>query len=748
MEERQPISTLSLDPEKVAQILEPGGILERNLKGYEFREEQQKMLLNTLEAYNHDQIALIEAGTGTGKSLAYLIPALLWAVKRNERTVISTKTINLQEQILLKDIPLLEKALNVTVKAVLVKGMQNYLCMRKLEELQAEILLLSPEEAAEVKQIESWAYQTKDGTRSSLPVVPSMTTWEKMCAEYDTCLRNDCPHYQGCHFFKARNQAKDAHLLIVNHHLLFADLSTRDEEKLKRDAGILPDYQRIILDEAHHIEEIATEFFGTRLSQLYLFRLLGRLASEKDGKMQGKLPLLRQRLQEFYRKKDHPHGVTSLMTRFNIDLPGIRRDLQKLVVDFFDALNAFIQSQANSSGEDEAVSKDHKLRLLATHLVHPDWQTDILPRVDLLMQSLQSYQLMVESIDVDIGHLKEEKLDDQVRGIRFEIRALLLRLAEVHQMFKAFFKEDCPKNKVRWLEAQLLKIGMNTLAVDAELDVAQSLVDFLFKPFATIVMCSATLSTNHQFSFIRQRLGLREALIGNRAVTEHIYDSPFNYSQQALLLAPSDIDYPHEPRFLEQAMEQIWQTITISRGNAFILFTSYSMLKTCYTQLYQKMISQRFVPLRQGEDSRQNLLERFKKTNRSVLFGTDSFWEGVDVVGEALRCVIIVKLPFRVPTEPIVQARTELILQRGGDPFYEYTLPSAVVKFKQGFGRLIRHKKDRGCIVCLDKRLFTKAYGKMFLNSLPFCQHVFASSELVQQQMHDFYRRTHHLVRD
>lgn len=746
MEERQPISSLPLDPVKVSKILEPEGILERNLKGYEYRQEQQQMLLNALDAYNKDQIALIEAGTGTGKSLAYLIPALLWAVKRNERTVISTKTINLQEQILLKDIPLLEKALNVTVKAVLVKGMQNYLCIRKLEELMSEVLLLAPEEAAELKQIESWAYSTKDGSRSSLNVLPSMTMWEKLCAEYDTCLRNDCPHFQNCHFFKARNQAKDAHLLIVNHHLLFADLSTRDEERLKKDACILPEYQRIVLDEAHHIEEIATEFFGARLSQLYLFRLLGRLASEKDGKMQGKIPLLRQKVQDFYRKKQIPYEVTNLMTRFNIDLPTIRRDLQKLIVDFFDSLNQFIQSQTSSSEEEQA-NREQKLRLLPAHLVHPDWQTDLLPRVDLLMQSLQSYQQMIESIDVDLGLLKDDKLDEHLRGVRFEVRALVGRLKEMGYLFKVFFKENCPKNKVRWLETQLLRIGTNTLAVDAELDVSKSLVDFLFRPFSTIVMCSATLSTNHQFDFIRQRLGLNQDFLPDREITEHVYESPFNYSKQALLVGPSDIAYPHEPKFLEQAIEQIWQAIEISRGNAFVLFTSYSMLKQAYSALYERLVKHRYIPMRHGEDSRQNLLERFKKTNRSVLFATDSFWEGVDVAGEALRCVIIVKLPFRVPTEPIVQARTELILERGGDPFYEYTLPSAVVKFKQGFGRLIRHKKDRGCIICLDKRLFTKSYGKMFLNSLPYCQQVFASSELIYQQMLDFYKKTHHLTK-
>ena len=303
-----------------------------------------------------------------------------------------------------------------------------------------------------------------------------------------------------------------------------------------------------------------------------------------------------------------------------------------------------------------------------------------------------------------------------------------------------------PPERVRWIEVQMARGAPYLTLIDAELDISQQMVDRLFIPFSTVVLCSATMTTNKQFDYIRGRLGILPELLGERPVIQNLYESPFNYSQQALLAVPTDLPAPHQPQFLQAAVDAIWNSVQASQGNAFVLFTSYGMLKMCHDLLARRFEEQGYHPMKQGDLSRQALIEQFKAVDRSILFGTDSFWEGVDVVGEALRLVIIVKLPFRVPSEPIFQARSQAIEAKGGDAFMEYALPGAVVKFKQGFGRLIRNRRDRGCVVCLDNRLLTKGYGRLFLNSLPPCQTLFAPSDEVRRQMADFYRRTYYLT--
>jgi len=736
-----------LNVQDVLAILSPDGPLASSLKGFEARHEQKEMMRNVLEAYNHSRISLIEAGTGTGKSLAYLIPAMLWAIQSKERTVISTNTIPLQEQLLHKDIPLIQKALKLDIKAVLVKGMHNYLCLRKFDESQHEFLLMSPQEAEEMQKIDVWKESTHDGSRSSLPFVPSPGVWDKVAAESDTCNRNSCPYFQQCHFFKARRQANEAQILIVNHHLLFADLVRRAENDNFSDPAILPSYNRIVLDEAHNIEDIATEYFASHISQIDIIRLMARLTSEKGGKIQGKLPLLKDKLAAHYRN-EHPKDVASIYNRLTVDLPGMRRDLQQQTHDTFGAFFDFVQHlQANQRAEDFGQG-ENKLRIMPFHLSHPHWKERLIPRVKEFSFALQRYTQTLTALLKDIKFLKNVLLDEQLKGLQFEIDALAQRLQSCSLTLDTFMGEVIPSTKVRWIEIHALKSLINTTLVDADLDISKKLVEYLFSKFSTIVLCSGTLTTSGHFRFIRSRLGLTSDQLGKRAITEHIYDSPFNYSLQAMLAIPTDIPHPSDATFVKSAAEKIWLTIQSSRGNAFVLFTSYSMLKLCYELLEARLKEHRFNPLKQGDSERQKLLNAFKTTDRSVLFGTDSFWEGVDVVGEALRCVIIVKLPFKVPSDPIIQARSEAITARGGDPFMEYSLPQAIVKFKQGFGRLIRNRKDRGCIVCLDNRLTTKRYGQQFLSSLPTCQQAFVPSAEMQRLMTDFYRKTYYLVKN
>ncbi|HEY4832206.1 MAG TPA: helicase C-terminal domain-containing protein [Waddliaceae bacterium] len=717
-----------IDKEKAVALLQIDGALSSIIRDFEPRDQQQSMLQNIIDAYNENQIALIEAGTGTGKSIAYLIPALLWAVQNNERTLISTHTINLQEQLIHKDIPLAIKALGIQVKAVLVKGMSNYICLRKVDETRWEKSSLIGPEANQFEEIETWSELTHDGSLSDLAFVPSRNLWEKVCAEADTCNQKKCPFFKKCHFFKARRAADEAQILVANHSLLFADLACRLDVEEKKDQGILPDYSRIILDEAHNIEDVATEFFAKRVSHLQILRLISRLGSET----QGKLSLLNKKLHH-HDKCLEVGRYSSIHNKLTIDLPGIRRDLLQQLSDTFQSYHNFIQNIFLQDGI-------CKWRILPCHLEHPEWTNEVVLQSHDLIEICKKYVLMIKHLDTDFDRIDDSRLEEQLNGLRHEVNALARRLEGIQINLESFISKMITPSQVRWVETQQLKTMSNYTLIEADIDVAKALAESLFSRFPTITLCSATLTTNQAFDFIKKRLGLTSELLPNRTIRENIYSSPFDYSKQALLGVPLDMPDPSHPDFVPSACEKIWSAVRISQGNAFILFTSYAMLTTCYDRLQDRLTQNHFCVLKQGDATRKSLLEKFKATKSSVLFGTDSFWQGVDVAGDALRCVVLVKLPFKVPTEPLMQARTEAIAAAGGDPFYEYSVPNAIVKFKQGFGRLIRNNHDRGCILCLDPRIATKRYGKLFLNSLPPCRQVLATSDIIQQQMVDFYR--------
>lgn len=744
MEKLQCKTSPQLSVENVLAILKPGGVLSQRIQGFEPRIAQQKMSADVLDAYIHNKIALIEAGTGTGKSIAYLIPALLAAANNQERTVISTNTITLQEQLVHKDIPALISALNLNLKVVLVKGMNNYVCLRKLADAEVELRLLPSEDAEELEKINAWRRITPDGSRSGLSFIPTHAAWERVGAESDNCSRNDCPYYQECFFFKARRQANDAHILVANHSILFADLQRRAETNNYDSTSILPTYQRLVLDEAHHIEDVATDYFASRVNRLDLMRTLGRLSTEKQNKIFGKLPFLKDKIQTFF-NKGPPTSLSSVVSSLTMDLPAMRREIVDHIQEFFHHLLLFIEQTASSSKNEESIG-DLKLRLLPVHQESSDWKTNVVPPAIQLIESLKGYVQGLIGLEGSLKRIDNDRFHEQTKGVRNEIQALALRLESMALFLANFIQGAVDHTRVKWMETQKLRYLTNIQLVDARLNIASSLADFLFTKFPTVILCSATLTSNRNFAFIRERLGIVSHFLANKPVTENVYESPFNYRQQAMLVVPTDLPLPSHPDFIGTAIEKIWDAIQASKGNAFVLFTSYTMLKTCYERLIQRLQDNKYHVFKQGDGHRNDLLHQFKTTNYSVLFGTDSFWEGVDVAGDALRCVIIVKIPFRVPTEPIIQARTEALIAEGKDPFSEYSIPMAIVKFKQGFGRLIRNQRDRGCIVCLDTRLITKGYGKMFLNSLPDCEQVFADGRSIQTHMKEFYRKTYHLT--
>lgn len=680
----------------IASLLDSGGVFSEKLPSFEIRPGQQAMLQDVHQAYENNAIALIEAGTGTGKSLAYLIPALLWARDQGEPTIVATHTIALQEQLIQKDIPFILNTLDLNLKVVLVKGMQNYICLRKLHDAAAEV----PE------SLFRWVKTAQEGSKSELPLLPSNDLWEQIGAEGEACTHVKCPHYKECFVFKARREAADAHLIVANHHLLFADLSLRHASENYKEICVLPPYQRLVLDEAHHVEDVATEYFADKVSRRGLIHLLGRLLSDRSA---GKIMALHKRLFEIYPQG----GARELLDLLEITLPSQKRSLADLIHTTFETLAQFVRDH----------HKEERLRILPHHLAHPYWIQRLQPEVHSLIEAGRAFLQAVHLLDIYIK--RDSLLQPKCEGLIADINGIALRLEGAFEILSTFIFSPLDPKRVRWIE------GEGYLHM-ADLEIAPLLAASLFDRLPTAILCSATLATNGSFGFIRARLGIKEAV-------EKIYESPFDYHQQAFLSVPIDLPDPASPHFIKAAAESIFEAIERARGGTFVLFTSYQMLLQCKNLLEDPLQKNHYALFCQGAQGRSLLLDHFRSTERAVLFGTDSFWEGVDVVGEALRCVILVKLPFKVPSDPLFQARCEAIEAQGGSSFFDYSLPQAIVKFKQGFGRLIRNKDDRGCVICLDPRLVKKGYGKHFLKSLPDCPHYFEPRAALSQKWEKFY---------
>ncbi len=669
------------------------------------------MAAQVLDAYENESIALVEAGTGIGKSLAYLYPAVHWALKHKEKTVIATNTIALQEQLLHKDIPLLLKLLGEELKVCLVKGMGNYVCLRKLKENQEQLLLLSSSEDKEMQAIEMWVDKYHEGSFSNFPFSISNSTWEKVAVESESCTHVHCNYYKECFFFKERKKAADSQLLIVNHHLLLADLQR--QLKAPHQEAILPYYQRVVIDEVHHFEKIALESFSQTWSRLDLLRTLARLHSEMHPERSLLLSLSREL----------PQPLQAL----EIDLPAQRR----LCHDLLEVSCVKLRDFQTSITED----RETKRRFTEEVCTHPAWKEILIPELLHLAKELQRLSQMLSGLGRDLEKFKETPVYPKLMVPLVGISVILQKCEDAALFLEQFVKDEPKEKRVRWIE----KTPSNVTLVDASLDVSSLLNEHLFSKQKTSVLCSATVATARSFSFIKKRLGL---LPQTARIQEGIFESPFDYQTRTLFAVPVDFPAPSHPDFFSQATQAMKEIIEISRGSVFLLFTSYEMLEQCHRVLSQVETLKRFPFLKQKELPRHLLLEKFKKKEGSVLFATDSFWEGVDVSGEALRCVVIVKLPFSVPSDPLYEAYALSLEQEGLDPFSDYSVPQAVIRFKQGFGRLMRQKNDRGCVVCLDNRVIKKSYGNQFLKSLPPCQLCFAKKEEMYSQMREFYKKT------
>lgn len=692
---------------EIERFFSSGGILSKNLKGYEYREEQTRMAFAVAEAFNENRVAVIEAGTGTGKSLAYLLPSVFWAVRNKQRVVISTNTINLQEQLTKKDIPFLQKKGGLEFKAVLVKGRSNYLCLRKLSGIESEPSLFQDDNAAgELEEIIAWSKKTDDGCRSDLSFIPHDEIWEEVCCEADQCGRVKCPWYGKCFFYRARREASSADLLVVNHALLLADVALRRETGFESSA-ILPPFDRLIFDEGHHLEDVSTSFFSSRISRSGLLKILGRLQHPRKPQ-RGLLPMLSAQL-----SREVPEGLDSLYMEIASILesrliPG-KTALTDSIATLLDSLAmSLLRHLKVGAGKNE----ERKLRMTSEVYASPFWR-DAEQTIQRLAGEIAEYTLAMKEFMAACDKLPPRVLE-KLAGNLLDLKGIRGRLEDAAEGMSFF---TVPKDGVcHWFEVKGGK-GMVVRLCSSPIEVAESIKSVILDKLRTVVVTSATLAVGEKFDYLEKRTGID--LLDRVRITELLLASPFDYGRQALAAIPSDMPEPTSPAFEASLQDYLLRTLAISRGHAFVLFTSYDLLVRTYGMLRQSMSDLGLTPMRQGEMSRHMLLGRFRKEKNAVLFGTDSFWEGVDVQGKSLEMVAIARLPFRVPTEPIHQARAEHITARGGDPFMEYTVPQAVIKFKQGFGRLIRSRDDRGVVLILDSRVLSKNYGKSFLRSLP-----------------------------
>ncbi len=651
-------------PVTLREIFSPGGLIERHLDRYEFREEQLHMAHEVSRALTSDEHLIVEAGTGVGKSFAYLIPAISHALRSEQKVVISTNTISLQEQLVTKDIPFLHRVLPRDFNILLAKGRRNYLSRRRLKNLlnYERGLFDTYEEVEQLAAIEEWVEQSTDGSRADLPFQPYGQVWDKVASDRDNCLGRSCETYDTCFYFKVRREMHNADLLIVNHHLLFSDLAIRKASDSA--TGILPDYDYLIIDEAHHLEATATSHASINFNNTRVKWLLDSLYNDRSD--------------------------DGLATHFNSP------QLKDQTIEAREQTNKLF----NSIVEEIKGLDEDRHGTTVTHRIH---------KTDFVENVLDAPLAKIEKT-LKVLHDGATTEDDEQEIIAHQRHCKRLR-----DELDMLIRQNDP-NYVYWIEVSTRNYPPRVVLNATPANVNQMLQEQLFTEKSSVIMTSATLSTNRNFGYFKARIGINEC-------RELLVHSPFNFKKQVQLHIPKDMPDPKSSQFTSAVIDKIRYYLKLTHGKAFVLFTSYRMMDEVYDVVAPDLEAVGITSFKQGGDlSRTDMLEAFREDTDSVLFGTASFWEGVDVRGEALSNVIITRLPFEVPTHPVMEARVKQIKESGGDEFSEFSLPEAILRLKQGFGRLIRTKNDKGIVVILDPRIKTRSYGKAFLRSLPDCE--------------------------
>ena len=733
-----PSSLEPLDIPSLEALAAPEGPLARLHDRYEDRPGQRAMLAEVARGYNDGGVTLVEAGTGTGKSVAYLVPAASWAIRNKERTVVSTNTINLQEQLVAKDLPLVRELLDQDFRWALMKGRGNYISIRRAH-LAAEgaDTLFSDDRGEEVGALLDWIAATEDGSLADLAAAPSPEVWEEVKSDSDICLHARCPHFRACFYQRSRRVAASADVLVVNHHLLFSDLSMRIATDNFTQSAALPAYRRLILDEAHNVEDAATSHLGASLTQKGLSATLTRL--ERVARVvQRELTGLPVAGADSLAARDPAFGeagkplLARLKNRVRPALTRARREFEK----FFELLQHVVPT-------DQGV----RVRLGSDRLPEPIARESVRAGLDILLDALGT--LARESSELAARIELTDEWRESLEGRVLDLRAIERRLANALRGLRLVLdpaEEGQPH--VRWVEHRSSRRGKrsNLELAAAPIELAELLRETLFKRVQTAVLTSATLTTRKDFGFLRGRLGL-DAGDGDASgpgVVEKRIDSPFDFSAQTLLCVPSDLPRPSfgdaagAGSFNDATARAVAKLAGISRGGLFVLFTSHRALRAVAEAL-RAAGAGRWPLLVHGEDYRARLLSRFVEAGNAILLGTSSFWEGVDVPGRPLRALLIQKLPFSVPTDPVVEARMEAIEASGGNAFQEFMLPQAALRLRQGFGRLVRSRRDLGAVVLLDSRIATRRYGRYLLDSLPPAPLVRGPWRRIEQRLREFY---------
>lgn len=684
-----PDELISIDTDETSSTLEPGGPFSGYFKNYEHRPEQVEMLRAVTSSLSGGQHLLVEAGTGVGKSFAYLIPAAIFAIKNNTRILISTNTINLQDQLIKKDIPDLKTALGLDLHASVLKGRSNYLCPRRLD-LMRRRKPISADELRVLAKVMVWLLDNKSGDRTEINITGSSEreVWNHLSAEDDACSNEICMDRAGgaCPLFLARQAAQNAHILVVNHALLLSDVAFGNR--------ILPDYQHLILDEGHHLEAATTSALGFHLTQWDLELLVREAGGANSGLFGQLINSTRDSISpsDFALLTKKVDRATDLAWRF-----------QEQIRLFFDTISTFI-SQIRDKNENNGYPWQE--RILPATRTQPGWD-DVESAWNEAGETLNQFLILIGELQKHCADLYSSGttiLEDLIGNLG----NLYRRLYEVENMVGAMVFNPT-QDTVYWLDVlpNSNRISLNS----APIHIGSLLEKYLWHEKRSIILTSATLSTHGEFNYIRNTLSADEA-------DELILGSPFDFENAALLYIPNDISEPHTSEYQRQVENSLVNLCAACGGKTMVLFTSYAQLKRTSRIISDPLSKKNIVVYEQGDGASPNaLLESFKSSDRAILLGTRSFWEGIDVPGEALSVLVIVKLPFSVPTEPLVSARSETY----EDPFNEFHLPEAILRFRQGFGRLIRTQSDRGVVAILDRRLLSKTYGQAFLKSLPPC---------------------------